>query len=181
MSVVLCFAGAMRSGKSTVTQRLAAELGWPRAAFGDYVRTEAQRRGLAGQREQLQRLGGTLIDELGWREFSLATLQHAGVRPGEAPVLIDGVRHEEALFALRDLYPGHEIVLVLLRPAEHARRQRMALEGVEATRLERLEAHSTERQVRDRLPARADFVVDADSVEDAVEKVRRWLDEPRGV
>jgi hypothetical protein len=56
----------------------------------------------------------------------------------------------------------------------------LPLEGIEDARLEHLVAHSTGRQVRDRLPALADLIVDVDSVEDAVRKVRCWLDQRRG-
>lgn len=141
---VLAFAGAIGSGKSTVSAAVASELGWPRASFGDYVRAEARRRGLdASSRDVLQALGETLISE-GWDTFCAGVLRQADWRPG-TPLVIDGIRHIEAIDTLAKLTAPSSIRLVYLEASEEERRRRLYARGLgnDAERL-RLEAYSTE-------------------------------------
>src|SRR4051794_36648427 len=92
--LVVCFAGQIGSGKSSVSRRLGEALAWPRAAFGDYLRAELGRCGGAPEsREQLQDLGQRLVDEDPSR-FCSSVMSSNGFKPG-GDLLLDGVRHVE--------------------------------------------------------------------------------------
>lgn len=173
---VLAFAGAIGSGKSTFSAAVAAELGWPRASFGDYVRAEALRRGLDGSsRDVLQTLGETLISE-GWDAFCAGVLSSAGWCTGSS-VVVDGIRHVEAISTLAKLTAPSKLCLVYLEAPAAARAQRLRTRGVvnEAER-HRIEAHSTEVEVKSRLAELADLRVDTSvSTENVVQKIIKRL------
>jgi dephospho-CoA kinase len=173
---VLAFAGPIGSGKSAVSAAVAAELGWPRASFGDCVREEARRRGLdALSRDVLQALGETLIGE-GWDAFCSGVLQNSGWRPG-SHLVVDGVRHVEAITTLRKLTAPSSLYLVYLEAPEEARVQRLRARGVvDGAERRRFEAHSTEREVKSRLAELADLHVNTSvSAESAAQSVVRRL------
>jgi dephospho-CoA kinase len=64
MSLLLCFSGQIGSGKSSVTTAISAALGWRRAGFGDYLRSEIARLGGdPNDRKALQNLGQKLVED----------------------------------------------------------------------------------------------------------------------
>jgi dephospho-CoA kinase len=171
--LVLCLSGRIAAGKSTLSRQLHERLGWPTASFGEYVRSEASRRGLGSQRETLQNLGAELIEAHGWQEFCRRTLAHASVSTDDAPVLVEGVRHAPALAALRILYAPTPVRLVHVLSSEEQRQARLRDRGVSRLRADAWTAHSTEHDVAVRLPELADLAVSAD--DSAVDVVLAWL------
>lgn len=175
-TVAVGFAGAIGSGKTTIATTLHQLLGGVFVSFGDYVRAEAQRRGLAEPRETLQDLGESLITEQGWDGFCRDTLAYFGWHHGD-PVVIDGVRHVEVVSALRRLVSPEQFALVFVTTAEGVRLERLKIEGLsEHRRRARVEAHSTESQVRGPLPEIANLLVDgALPAYNNARAIVRWL------
>ena len=97
--VALAIAGGIASGKTSLAKALSERLAWPRASFGDCVREVAAEQGLGTLRETLQAVGEALI-AAGWDSFCRRTLCEGGWRPG-GPVIVDGIRHVEAIDHLR--------------------------------------------------------------------------------
>jgi hypothetical protein len=119
--LVVCFAGQIGSGKSSVSRRLGEALAWPRAAFGDYLRAELGRHGGDPEsREQLQNLGQKLVDEDPSR-FCSSVMSSSGFKPG-GDLLLDGVRHVEIQRIAVELARPSQTKLIYLAAAEDQRR-----------------------------------------------------------
>ena len=102
MGLVVCLAGQIGSGKSSVTRALGKALGWPATGFGDYLRCELTRRGGdPSSRRGLQDLGQQLIDS-DPEGFCRAVLG-AGDFTAGSDLLVDGVRHTDILRRLKRL------------------------------------------------------------------------------
>jgi hypothetical protein len=179
---VVGFGGAALSGKSFLSLGIAERFGWKRASFGDYVRSVAEGRGLAANRENLQAVGEELVagDVQG---FCSAVLTRAGWQPGSSAA-IDGVRHMNVVNALRELVAPLPFLLVVARASQTTRTRRLnerkhSAPGIlEADTVARISAHSTEREALAVLPAAADLTVNTDSGEvSVVEEVASWLRE----
>jgi dephospho-CoA kinase len=155
---MLGFAGGIASGKSAVSVAVAAALGWNRASFGDYLRGVARERGLAGSRENLQALGGMFAMDM--RSFCASVLKGAQWKSGD-PLVLDGIRHSEAVDALTMLVAPLRLVLVYLDVIPAIRQERFERKQDQYQRLDELEKHSTEIQVEKILRSRADLVVDS--------------------
>lgn len=157
---VICFAGRIASGKSSVSTAFADRFGWRYASFGKYVREVAQSKGHdISDRSVLQTLGANLIDELGWETFCWNVLLSAGWKDGE-PLVVDGVRHIEAYRAITTLVAPSLAVLAFLDVEDgllDSRRQVRGLSPDEG----RLETHSTEIQVVRSLPDIAELRLNA--------------------
>lgn len=160
---IVALAGGIGSGKSSVADELAARLGCKLARFGEYVRSIAAKRGLDPRREVLQGIGEQLIsrDVMG---FVRAVLDRSGWKPGDH-LVVDGIRHVEAMAALRELAKPQSVLLVYLDVDDDARQARVACrDGSTKADLALAEAHSTEAQVRSLVAGMADLVVDARSL-----------------
>ncbi len=160
---VVGLSGRLGSGKSSLASNLAESSGWPMASFGDYLRYLAEQRVLGVDRQSLQQLGEEQIAELGWDGFCLAVLKYFKWRPGQALVL-DGIRHTKVVNALKRLIYPQRLFLVHLAIDEKIRHNRLLKrDGIQAQRkkLEKLEKHSTEADVKEALPRIADMIVDA--------------------
>lgn len=172
---VLAFAGAIGSGKTTLSSAVASALGCSRVSFGDHVRGVASERGMGETREELQALGAEVIAERGWRGFCDDVIRRASWSRSQ-PLVIDGIRHAEALDALRSLVHPLPVDLLYLEvsPDERERRLRTRGELLSATAPE----HSTEVQVTGSLRDSAQMVLQADDdVSCLVEQVLRWMDQ----
>jgi len=158
LNFVLAFSGGLGVGKSVLTNALHERLGWPRASFGDYVRKLASENGLdAKDRAVLQQLGQALVlTNVGG--FVDDVLAQAGDSPN---VILDGVRHVEVLFKLREKL-GDKVKLVYLEAPSDVRQERyMRREAVERRLLARYEQDITEAQIARILPQYADLPIDA--------------------
>jgi dephospho-CoA kinase len=156
---VICFSGGIGSGKTEVSRRVAAQLGWTRASFGDYVRGVALARGLAGDRAELQAIGEELVAG-GIISFCRSVLADARWSAG-LPLVVDGIRHLEALEAVRQLVAPLVVALVHLGTPDEVRIARLMKSRPEdAEQIGDLDKHSTEIQVKQSLPSVADLVLD---------------------
>lgn len=157
--VVICLSGGIGSGKSEVSRQLAERLACARASFGDYVRSVARSRGIEENRECLQALGEELVTD-NLRSFCAAVLKMANWQPRSVLVL-DGIRHIEALEMVRELVSPVQVILVHLGTPDEVRAARLSRSRPrDAAQLPALDQHPTEVQVRDRLRERADIVLD---------------------
>lgn len=161
MNPIVAFAGRVGAGKSSVAVALAADLGWHFASFGSFVRKIATNRGIEHTRDSLQVIGEELeANDPGG--FCRGVLDDAGWYPGESAV-VEGVRHVRIWETLKDMVAPQPIFLVYLEAPEELRRARLQERGAqEANYLEKVEAHSTERDVIAELPHLANLVMFTD-------------------
>jgi len=152
-------AGRVGSGKSSLSTLLSEQSGWLVVRFGDFLRGVAERRGLPTDRRTLQELGTEYIGR-GWSEFCKEVLESAGWRRGMS-VIVDGIRHSEAVRALNELLYPTRLFLVLLSADEVVIQARLRLRDGEGTDLRRIEAHPSDDQVAERLQDLTDLVLDA--------------------
>src|SRR5262245_49953380 len=111
-SCVLGFTAPIEGGKTTLSQALSERLKVPRVSFGGYLRRVAQERRLPVTREALQALGEEMVRQ-DVQAFCREVLNEQPWRAG-VPLLVDGVRHEEVLEALRDLLsPAPEYLIYI--------------------------------------------------------------------
>jgi cytidylate kinase len=102
MGVVVAFSGPIGAGKSTISQKLADSLHWPRVSFGEYIKKVAQENGEdPDDRAVLQRLGQALVlaDVDGLVEEVLNQRDWKNAN-GEGNLVVDGLRHAEVRHAL---------------------------------------------------------------------------------
>jgi dephospho-CoA kinase len=166
---IVGIAGAIGSGKSELSHALTRELDAVRLSFGDFVRREAEARGVEPTRENLQQLGEQLIDELGAPDLVRRVLSE---RPPADLLVIDGVRHLAVDEALRKI--ASQYVLVFVAVDDETRHRRLVEREGQNIDLAALDQHSTEREVPS-LPERAAAVVDGADSATAVERVRELL------
>ena len=158
MHPIVAFAGRIGAGKSSVSATVATDLSWKFASFGGFVRKTATSRDVELTRESLQAIGEEL-EATDPAMFCRAVLDDAGWSPGESAV-VEGIRHVRIWETLTDIVAPQPIFLVYLDAPEELRRVRLQERGAqEANRLERVEAHSTERDVIAELPQLANLVL----------------------
>jgi dephospho-CoA kinase len=165
--LVVCFAGQIGSGKTSVSRRLEEALGWPRAAFGEYLRAEVSLRGGDPEsREQLQNLGQMLVDEDPSR-FCNSVMTSSGFEPG-GYLLLDGIRHVAIQRIAAELARPSETRLIYLAASEDGRLERVASRADGARDFIRASAHRVETELRTSLPEIADIVIDSTAPLDEV-------------
>jgi dephospho-CoA kinase len=177
--MIVSFAGRIASGKSAVSEAVAEFYSIDRVSFGDAVRSEAERRGLACSREVLQDLGNELIAG-GWGSFcSLVTEQVNW--DGHRPLVVDGVRHVGAIDALRRLAEPSGLYVVFVDTSWERRQAWLVDRGVSELEALAADNHSNESEL-DAVIGSSDLVVANDAgLERVVAQVVRALDEIGGL
>jgi dephospho-CoA kinase len=162
MSTVLALAGKQNSGKSTIGLSVAQKMNWPYASFGDYVRCITQERALDDTRENWQLVGEELV-RTNMKGFCEAVLSRAsGWKRGDA-LVIDGVRHVEVNELLKELVAPSKYILTYIEVDEELRKSRLSAEGLgDEIEIEKIESHSTEKQVETILLPAADVIIRGD-------------------
>lgn len=174
-TILICFAGRIASGKTTLSQAVAENLEWPRVGFGDCVRMEARRKGLDETRNVLQNIGESLVEDPD--EFCRLLLQRISWEPG-CHMVIEGIRHTRILDSLRRITAPSKVLLIFIETKEQILKSRLAerYKQKKEEGLLGLESHSTEREVLTNLPDAADLIVDGSrSVEILVRQIMGWL------
>jgi dephospho-CoA kinase len=176
MNFIIAFSGKIGSGKSTLSKNIANELDLSYISFGDYVRHIASLRALDYSRITLQSLGENLIKEQGWMNFCINVLRHGGWRTSK-PVVLDGIRHTEALECVKQIVFPLEVILVYiqLESSERARRIKERDKTNDLT-LNKFDTHSTETQVNSLLMKAANILIDGNMpLERLKDKVFKYL------
>jgi cytidylate kinase len=175
---VIAISGRAGAGKRPLGRALAEDLGFPHASFGDYVRGVAQQRQIKPTREALQKLGDELIRELGWDEFCRRVLEAARVTPGQGPVVVDGIRHEEARATLARMFAPEALHMIYVNTGRLDRYRRLRTEdGVNPlAAATKVDSHPTEQDARALLREEADDVVSGDDQRVARRDALRGLD-----
>lgn len=172
MALVVCLAGKIGSGKSSVSRGLADLLGWPRVGFGDFLRSELQRRGGDPlSREALQELGQSLVDS-DLEGFCRAVLSSCQFEAG-GNLLIDGIRHVLIYRKLSEIVRPSLVRLIFLSADEERRLDRIEKRDDDGADFSRANNHRVEADLRNALPMIADATVDAR--QDLSEVVRQTL------
>ena len=172
MSVVLAVSGGMGSGKSTLSVRLASELGWSRASFGDYVRSVATAKRRSTSRKNLQEIGQQLV-EASPADLCAGVLQQALWVPGDS-LVIDGLRHPQVKEALEKAVAPSRLLHVHLSVDPTIRAGRLAIDGKDAE-WQRMESHAVEHDTEN-LASSADKVLDGSLPPDEIlAQVEAWL------
>ncbi len=173
-SPVFIVSGRVAVGKTTISDALASALGVSRTGFGDEVRARAAAAGREATREVLQEIGEHLVatDPHG---FCAAVLARGNYRPG-AGLVIDGIRHVDVLELVQRMVAPDRLVHVHVESSDQVRQDRLKARSRpgDAAILADMEMHSTERQVIEGLPQRADIIVNAaDKLESIVASICR--------
>lgn len=173
---VIAFSGRKRSGKTTIARAVSERLGWCYASFGDYVRTEALKRGLDVNRiETLQDLGETLIGQ-GWSEFCKNVLTESSWTQAQG-LVVDGIRHVEALRQIQCLTAPLSFTLIYVSTAEDVIIRRLGC--LNAAELSVIETHSTETDVIASLRDLADVTVDGSTpIQKSVDRILAYVETP---
>lgn len=170
---IIAFSGLPQTGKTTFAKRLANHRHSKFLSFGDFVRHEARNLGIKDpKRSELQDLGQRLV-ETDVMSFCKKALQYVNFSPGET-LVIDGIRHVEALAAIRTLCNGQTIKLIHLYAPIETRKARSAnLEGVN---LAGIDAHRVESQTNNEILQSADVAIDASGDADQVfQRITDWV------
>lgn len=159
--LLVCFSGKIGSGKTSISQAVAGELGCGRASFGDYLREEVARHGGdPGCRELLQELGQNRI-ERDAASTCRDVLASGGFVRGRDFVL-DGVRHLRVLPHLARLAAPSTVRVIFLEADAGLRSVRVEGRSETARKdFNRATGHTVEADMDDGLPAAADAIVDA--------------------
>jgi dephospho-CoA kinase len=171
---ILAFAGPICSGKSVLSKCVAARLGWGWVSFGDFLRDEARHRGIdPSSRTNLQDLGQSFIDK-GWASFCQNVLDYAKWHCG-MNLVIDGVRHVEAVHTLRKLIDPCRFTVIFVETPAAIRNARLAAREPGVS-FDAVDSHPVEQEAQTALLQLADYKVDGSlPVEEASMNVLRTL------
>jgi len=170
MHCIILFAGLSKSGKTTLAKKLAESLRMPFSSFGDYVRKEAQHRGFTDSASrQLQELGLEMVKK-DIEGFCKGVLEEGGYLVGRG-LIIDGIRHMDALAAIKTLAPGQPVKLVYL---ESSMADRMKRSSLSARELQEIDSHPVESD-RILLKSAADLVLSTSAeTDECFEALLTW-------
>jgi Fic family protein len=156
--MLIAFTGSIGAGTSTLSQRVADLLGWPRVKFSDHIREVAAERGNdPNDLNVLQTIGQSLVlDEL--ENFVEAVLSKAEWRK-DGNLIVDGLRHIEVRTEmLRQIgtVPLHVVHLALPLP------ERAQNSGLAEIRLGQHDSELSEAQLDRILPQYANLILDGE-------------------
>jgi len=165
---IIGIAGAIGSGKTSLTKAICGSLKAREVSFGHYVSQRVIHGGGIPSREALQEMGQRLIQELGMERFVLNVLAEANVKWDDL-IVIEGVRHLDAWEALSRL--SERRMLVYLDVEEEARLSRASIrDGISADYIECDLKHPVEAGVN-ALRGYADVILSDGSIGSWVTKV----------
>lgn len=143
---VLVLSGRSRSGKSTIAAHLIEQHpDWARASCGDYVRAQAQARGVEPRLPETHALGQALVEEFGGERFLDAVLEHARVPEDARTLVVDDVYHVAVFEALRERWQHLRFVSVDL--PESVRRSLLHSQGLNDAQVDQIEESPLDQAV----------------------------------
>lgn len=174
--IFLVFAGGIGSGKTTLSTKMAKELGWHYLSFGNYIRSLAKKQGRSLSRASLQELGEKMIIKNGWETFCKNFLEN-GNWDKSKPYIIDGLRHIEVLNVFKTINNPHDVFLVFISLSYKNRSKRfLKREENRKFNLSQYESHSTEIQTNSLLCEFADLTLNGKkSINKLVKEILIWL------
>jgi dephospho-CoA kinase len=164
-------AGGIATGKSTLARELVRRFaGSTVRAFGDVVRRKAAQDGRGQDRATLQEIGLQLIAD-GWPTF--VDLLLADIQPvHDSTLIIDGIRHVEAIAEIRRRFPTTPVRVVFMRLDALTTEARLIVRDGGVEGLE----HTVEADVW-RIEQMADLIIDArQSIEESIASVSRVVE-----
>ena len=165
--LIIAFSGMPGSGKTTLSTELARVLGVPRVGFGGYVRSVAIQQNLPIDRESLQRLGQSLIEE-NVSQFCENVLKNSNLLEADYFIL-DGIRHSSVLSYFRSNYP---LMFIYVTAPYETLKNRLKARG-EAELIDSLRTEPTEMEVESILKGQADLTVSGESdIVDQISKIK---------
>jgi len=172
---IIAFSGSISSGKTTISSLLADTLGWKWVSFGEYVRKIARSQSIGNSRKELQAVSDSLVQR-GWETFCTSILEEVQWNRSEN-LVIDGIRHREAIETLRTLCYPAKVFLVYLSITQFEQLQRTKEKGISnISELQDIESHSSEVQVYSNLRRMADLIVDEDLPKHKlVQMIKEWV------
>lgn len=174
--LVVAVSGKLRSGKTRFSQELSRQLGWPRVAFGDYVRAAVKSEGgdptcrRALQDYGLRRIEADVFDfcrcVLGQVEYDHHT-----------NLIVDGVRHKIALESIQQLCMPMQTRLLYIKCADEIRYERA--NQLRTDNIFSQDQHPVEVESGGILESMASLVADCEDdqtkvVHSTIETIRRW-------
>ena len=164
MSLRICVAGKISSGKSTLAKAVSLHIGFPIISFGGILRDYSESNGLPTTRKDLQRLGQEIIDQIGFEGFLRWIISHSTISWDDS-LIIDGLRHKEIYENILRMFP--RTLLVYCDCDLETQISRMITrDGVGESEARRILLHETEMHVEE-LRAVAQIVFQPDDrVED---------------
>jgi hypothetical protein len=163
MRTLLIFAGASKTGKTTLARRLAIERSIPYSSFSATVRRLASERYPNEKQtiELLQNLGHEMVekDPFGFcREVCGPALRNENTCH-----ILDGLRHRRLVPILKALHPGYDVRIIYTEASKRARLGRFE-PSVSEAELESIDSHVVEGELDD-LKEVADITLSTDSKE----------------
>lgn len=140
--LVVAFSGAIGAGKTTASRWLAGR-GFAYGRYSQVIASEAEARGLAGDRAALQALGEELHRTWGQRRLGAELL---GSLAGARRIVVDGLRWRYDAAFLRERF-GRQLVHVHLDAPTGLRRSRYVRDGHSAVEFDRAAEHPVEAEV----------------------------------
>lgn len=176
--LVVAISGKLRSGKTAVSKELSQQLGWPRVAFGDYVRAEvASAGGDPTCRRALQDYGMRRIeaDPLDFCSCVLGQVEY----DCHTNLIVDGVRHKVALESIRQLCMPMQTRLVYIKCADQIRYERATELRIDDHIFSQQNQHPVELESGDVLEKMASFVAECEDkpskvVRSTIHHIRIW-------
>lgn len=176
--LVVAVSGKLRSGKTSLSQQLSHQLGWPRVAFGDYVRAAVAAEGgdptcrRVLQDYGLRRIEADVVDfcrcVLGQIKYDYHT-----------NLIVDGVRHKTALESIQQLCMPMQTRLVYIKCADEIRFERANHLRIDDNIFSRQDQHPVEVESGYVLQSMASLVADCEDeqtsvVRTIIENIRQW-------
>jgi dephospho-CoA kinase len=159
--MIVGIAGRIASGKSTLARALAGKYSFKLISFGNYVRQEAQARGLeVSDRQVLQDFGQSLVEES--PTLFVRGVFHRANYQSEDRVVLDGIRHESVWNEIMALGSSHRspVALIFMEMAEEERRRRLTSRGLSPDEASVQDRHKSESDVDARLSGIANIHID---------------------
>lgn len=172
---IVFITGRTGSGKTELAKLLSAKFDVPVTSFGNVVRAQAAARGMAtDDKKVLQRLGQEMV------EFQLnhfCQLVLTSFTQDSTWVLIEGLRHEKVLAAMRAALPVAGMYVLHVFASKEARFERLeASRGWSHERCQSYEDDPTENETDTTLAKIADYSIDNSySLASALESAASWL------
>lgn len=166
---IIAFSGMIGSGKSTLSHAMADSESYHYIGFGDYLRYICSIQGIEINRSNLQILGQKCIEE-GWDSFISKVFDYSKWNFDKGAI-IDGIRHIEAISAIRGRFEKFKLIHIHLLADEREIDRRISLrnrdngETLQASFLHESESH------QDSLFAEADLVIDGSQKTDISVKI----------